>query len=105
MGSWVLILRGLRSLKMQSKLLIIGMLLALAMFFTPTDGTVALTVTSGATTVLALTAAQVTGLAALKLLGVTTGALVARNRGKRENESNQVEPRSLVELTAQLEPE
>ena len=58
-NSWVLILRGLRSLKMQSKLLITGMLLALAMFFTPTDGTVALTVTSGATTVLALTAAQV----------------------------------------------
>merc|ERR1711872_278465 len=105
MGSWVSILRGLRSLKMQSKLLITGMLLALAMFFTPTDGTVALTVTSGATTVLALTAAQVTGLAALKLLGVTAGALVARNRGKREDESNLVEPRSLVELTAQLEPE
>ena len=33
---------------------------------------------------------QVTGLAALKLLGVTAGALLAR-RGKREEPTNQVD--------------
>merc|ERR1711970_1245280 len=46
----------------------------------------------------------VTGLAALKLLGVTAGALLAR-RGKREEPGNQIDPTSFVALTSSLEPE
>jgi len=79
--------------------------MALVMLFTPSEGTVPIVVASGATTLLSLTAAEVTGLAALKLLGVAAGALIAGRRGKREDESNVVEPKSLVELAAQLEPE
>merc|ERR1712002_200220 len=68
------------------------------------DATIAIAVASGTTTLLSLTAAQVTGLAALKLLGVTAGALLAR-RGKREEPGNQIDPTSFVALTSSLEPQ
>merc|ERR1711892_879556 len=71
---------------------------------TTSDATIAIAVASGTTTLLSLTAAQVTGLAALKLLGVTAGALLAR-RGKREEPSNQIDDSSILAMTSTLEPE
>merc|ERR1712002_198228 len=71
---------------------------------TSSDATVAIAVASGTTTLLSLTAAQVTSLAALKLLGVTAGALLSR-RGKREEPSNQIDDLSVISLTSSLEPE
>merc|ERR1712002_1410633 len=68
------------------------------------EATVAIAVASGTTTLLSLTAAQVTSLAALKLLGVTAGALLSR-RGKREEPSNQIDDLSVISLTSSLEPE
>merc|ERR1712106_567321 len=67
-------------------------------------GTIAIAVASGTTTLLSLTAAQVTGLAALKLLGVSAGLLLSR-RGKREEATNQISDTSLLTLTSTLEPE
>jgi len=46
----------------------------------------------------------VTGLAALKLLGISAGALLAR-RGKREEPSNQIDDSSILAMTSTLEPE
>merc|ERR1712123_337779 len=63
---------------------------------TTSDATIAIAVASGTTTLLSLTAAQVTGLAALKLLGVSAGVLLSR-RGKREEPSNKVKIDSDVE--------
>merc|ERR1739838_589479 len=71
---------------------------------TISEGAVAIAVASGTTSLLSLTAAQVTGLAALKLLGVSAGLLLSR-RGKREEPSNQMDNNSLLSLTSTLEPE
>merc|ERR1712123_193908 len=68
------------------------------------DATIAIAVASGTTTLLSLTAAQVTGLAALKLLGVSAGVLLSR-RGKREEPSNQIDATSILTMTSTLEPE
>merc|ERR1712066_317567 len=89
---------------MNSFILLSAPLLLLLLLPTSSDATVAIAVASGTTTLLSLTAAQVTGLAALKLLGVTAGALLAR-RGKREEPSNQIEDLSVISLTSSLEPE
>merc|ERR1712106_394465 len=79
------------------------LLLPLLLLPTHSDATIAIAVASGTTTLFSLTAAQVTGLAALKLLGVTAGALLAR-RGKREEPSNQIDDSSILAMTSILEP-
>jgi len=86
----------------------LGLLFSLLLLFPKTsDATVGLTIASGTTTLLSLTAAQVTGLAALKLLGVTAGALLGRSksRGKREDNNLVEEESSIIALTSKLEPE
>jgi len=89
---------------MNSFILLSSTLLVLLLIPSNSEATVAIAVASGTTTLLSLTAAQVTGLAALKLLGVTAGALLAR-RGKREEPSNQIDDLSVISLTSSLEPE
>merc|ERR1712106_724084 len=76
----------------------------LLLFPTTSDATIAIAVASGATTLLSLTAAQVTGLAALKLLAAAAGALLTR-RDKREEPSNQSDASSILARTSSLEPE
>merc|ERR1712123_240189 len=94
------------AVKMQSTLLLSSALLLSLPLLLPTtsEATIAIAVASGTTTLLSLTAAQVTGLAALKLLGVTAGALLAR-RGKRDEPSNQIDDSSILAMTSTLEPE
>jgi len=89
---------------MNSFILLSSTLLVLLLIPSNSEATVAIAVASGTTTLLSLTAAQVTGLAALKLLGVTAGALLAR-RGKREEPSNEIDDLSVISLTSSLEPE
>lgn len=89
---------------MNSFILLSSTLLVLLLIPSNSEATVAIAVASGTTTLLSLTAAQVTGLAALKLLGVTAGALLAR-RGKREEPSNNIDDLSVISLTSSLEPE
>merc|ERR1739838_533784 len=71
---------------------------------TISEATIAIAVASGTTTLLSLTAAQVTVLAALKLLGVSAGVLLSR-RGKREEPFNQIDATSILTMTSTLEPE
>merc|ERR1740128_924046 len=91
---------------MRSSLFLCSALLLSVLITLPTtsDATIAIAVASGTTTLLSLTAAQVTGLAALKLLGVSAGVLLSR-RGKREEATNQISDTSLLALTSTLEPE
>merc|ERR1711892_666578 len=91
------------AVKMPSTLLLSS---ALLLFLLPTssDATIAIAVASGTTTLLSLTAAEVTGLAALKLLAVAAGALLTR-REKREEPSNQSVASSILARTSSLEPE
>merc|ERR1740128_918950 len=91
----------MRSTLLLSSALLLSLLLLLP---TTSDATIAIAVASGTTTLLSLTAAEVTGLAALKLLGVSAGVLLSR-RGKREEATNQISDTSLLALTSTLEPE
>merc|ERR1711892_320893 len=95
-----------QTLTMRSALLCFSSSLLPLLLLLPTtsEATIAIAVASGTTTLLSLTAAQVTGLAALKLLGVTAGAVLAR-RGKREEPSNQIDDSSILAMTSTLEPE
>merc|ERR1711862_610068 len=71
------------------KTTILGLLL-FATFIYRSDATVGITVVSGASTVLALTATQVTALAALKALALSKGVLLgaAVRRGRRQAVDN-----------------
>eukprot|EP00091_Calanus_sinicus_P001656 TRINITY_DN11685_c0_g1_i1.p2 TRINITY_DN11685_c0_g1~~TRINITY_DN11685_c0_g1_i1.p2 ORF type:complete len:138 (+),score=43.00 TRINITY_DN11685_c0_g1_i1:174-587(+) len=54
---------------------------------------------------LSLSAATVTLLASLKVLGVSAGLLLARPRRTRDVSDNMIDDTSLVTLTSRLEPE
>merc|ERR1711892_255588 len=105
MGSYPLILiqSSTRILTMHSSIVLPSSFLAiflLSMLPSPGDTTVAITIGT-----LSLTAAQVTLLAALKVLGISAGLLLAGNRNKREVMGAMADDSSLVTLTSSLEPE
>eukprot|EP00092_Neocalanus_flemingeri_P041628 GFUD01045335.1.p1 GENE.GFUD01045335.1~~GFUD01045335.1.p1 ORF type:complete len:158 (+),score=53.98 GFUD01045335.1:224-697(+) len=86
------------TLALPSSLLVLFFLSSVPSF---TEATIAIAIPG----ILTLTAAQVTLLAALKVLGVSAGLLLSRGRERRDVSENLINDTSLLTLTSTLEPE